>query len=114
AAPAGAAPAGGDMAAADAVLIGQLDEERRPAGIAPVERLLRAWRQPTAAAACPATWVYVAETAAGAYLPHVRLGLSPFGLTDLPHYPVEAVARGEQLPPYQAAALAAAVPVWER
>ncbi|KAA2267169.1 hypothetical protein F0L68_01175 [Solihabitans fulvus] len=80
-----------------------------------VRRVVRALRLPAnAAASAPVTWVYVVQAAPGSYVPHALAGIpSGFLVKGLrSRYPVEPVVQGEDLPPYQAAALAAGRRLW--
>ncbi|WP_406280354.1 hypothetical protein OH799_14000 [Nocardia sp. NBC_00881] len=68
-----------------------------------VRRVLRTWRVPGPGATQPAAWVHLVVVAAGTPLHHMVFRKPG----------VHAVAAEEELPPYLAAALAAAEPVWE-
>ncbi|MFC4565460.1 hypothetical protein ACFO4E_26685 [Nocardiopsis mangrovi] len=103
-----AAPAGApDPAPADRILSAD----------APLHggRLLRrTWREPCSGARDAAGWVYVLEVAAGADALSAACGLGS-RLSTLPcesRCVLEAVAERRPLPPYQAAAVAAARVVW--
>lgn len=75
-------------------------------------RLFRAWRQPHDGARDGASWVYVLLVAEGADPLSAYSGLSSRLWTALREkWPLEVVVEGTSLPPYQAAALAAAQPV---
>ncbi|SCG57475.1 hypothetical protein [Micromonospora humi] len=100
--PAGAA----DPSAADRLLAG---EAPRHGG----RRLHRAWRSPLGSAPDGPTWVYVLRVVEGADELKARSGLTARLWTTLREkWPVEVVAEGSTPAPYQAAALAAAQPVW--
>ncbi|NUT97148.1 MAG: hypothetical protein HOY78_34520, partial [Saccharothrix sp.] len=62
----------------------------------------RAWRVPGPGAPLPAAWVHLVVVDAGTPLHHVVFREPG----------VHAVAEKDELPPYLAAALAAAEPVW--
>ncbi|MFE9694565.1 hypothetical protein [Micromonospora sp. NPDC005806] len=77
------------------------------------QRLHRAWRDPLDGAPDGATWVYVVRVAEGADELKTFSGLTAVLWTDLREkWPLEVVAEDAALAPYQAAALAAAHPVW--
>ncbi|GAA4430008.1 hypothetical protein ACFQV2_15630 [Actinokineospora soli] len=89
-------------APADAVLA-----ERAP--LQGGKRLLRAWREPVSQAPDQAAWVYVVQVERGVDRLRVHSGLvSHLWVRARATWPVEVVEDGATLPPYQAAALAAA------
>ncbi|MFC3505296.1 hypothetical protein ACFOOK_30640 [Micromonospora krabiensis] len=74
--------------------------------------LRRAWREPVVGARGGPTWVYVVRVADGADELKAYSGLMSRLWSALrERWPLEVVAEGRPLPPYQAAALAAAGPV---
>ncbi|MGW9207762.1 hypothetical protein ACWGR4_12290 [Embleya sp. NPDC055664] len=75
-----------------------------------VLRTLRVRREPNSEASpCPAAWIYLFESAAESYIPHVRLALAGQFVTTYRYaFPVEVFGRREELPHYYEAALAAA------
>lgn len=77
-----------------------------------VRRLVGAYRRPADEAAVPLeTWVYLVELDPGADVAHTQSQLR----VGNPHRGVvEVYAVGEELPPYHAAALAAARHIWAR
>ncbi|GAB1513272.1 hypothetical protein [Actinophytocola sp. KF-1] len=76
-------------------------------------RLHRVWRMPLEGAQDGATWVYVLEVAPEADVLSARGALASRLWVELEQrWLVEVVTEGAALPPYQAAALAAAVQVW--
>jgi hypothetical protein len=101
------APAGApDPSHADAVLS---TEAPRHGGV----RLGRAWREPLPAARDGATWVYVLQVAPEADELGAYAGLtSRLWVTLQEKWRLEVVVEGTVVPPYQAAALAAAHQVW--
>ncbi|GDY33529.1 hypothetical protein [Gandjariella thermophila] len=92
----------------DRVVIGEVSK------LPSVRRVLRARRHPAGSGpAGQGTWVYLVQVAAGTYVPHVLPGISSaLLLSDAGTYPVEVVAEGEELPPYQSAALTTGRQIW--
>ena len=75
--------------------------------------LHRAWREPLDGARDGATWTYVLTVGPEADVLSARSGLASRLWVELAQrWLVEVVTEGADLPPYQAAALAAAVQVW--
>ncbi|MFD4669306.1 hypothetical protein ACFWNN_06175 [Lentzea sp. NPDC058450] len=78
-------------------------------------RLRRAWREPLDGAPDLAKWVYVLQTSPNANLLGAFSGLSARLWVALKEkWPLEAVADGRSLPPYQSAAMTAATTIWSR
>ena len=76
-------------------------------------RLHRTWREPLDGARDGATWTYVLEVGQETDVLSARSGLASRLWVELEQrWPVEVVTEGTDLPPYQAAALAAAAKVW--
>lgn len=95
-----------DPARADAVLSAEAPAH---GGV----RLVRAWREPLPGAQDGATWTYVLEVAQGTDELLARTGLaSRLWVALQERWLVEVVVRGGDLPPYQAAALAAGREIW--
>ncbi|MGI5498753.1 hypothetical protein [Lentzea sp. CA-135723] len=76
-------------------------------------RLRRAWREPLDGAPDLAKWVYVLQTSESANLLGAFSGLSGRLWVVLKEkWPLEVVVEGRLLPPYQAAAVTVAPPIW--